>query len=235
MVAKNDLKLIRSLHQKKYRLRHGLFVAEGEKVVRELAASGMEVHAVYSTDPEVYPGATPISETDLKRISALVQPNKVLGVFRIPDAGAPEWNGWVLALDGVRDPGNLGTLIRLADWFGIREVVCSPDTVDCYNPKVLQATMGSLARVRVYYASLEELLPGCGLPAYGASMEGRPAAETSLPSQGVLVLGSESHGISSGVRAILKETVSVPAIGQAESLNVATAGAILLYEIRRCG
>lgn len=233
MVAKNDLKLIRSLHQKKYRTRHGLFLAEGVKVVSELLEGGLEPYRIYSTEPDLLAGAEAVTGAELQKMSALVQPNRTLGVFHIPELHPPAWSGWVLALDGVRDPGNLGTLIRLCDWFGIRELVCSPDTVDCFNPKVLQATMGSLARVGVHYLPLEEVLPQSGLPLFGASMEGAPAASVTLPDKGVLVLGSESHGVSAPVRTLLDQVVCVPAFGQAESLNVATAGAILLYEIKR--
>ena len=236
MVAKRDLKFIKSLHQKKYRSRHGLFLAEGVKLVGELLRSGWKPRELFSTEPvEGVAPASPISEQELKKVSSLVQPNKVLGVFEIPVQPAPDFNGWVLALDGVRDPGNLGTIIRLCDWFGIRDLVCSPDTVDCYNPKVLMATMGSIARVRVHYLPLEEALPESGLPVYGASMEGEALGSFRLPDEGILVMGSESHGISSGVSELVTHTLGIPPFGQgdAESLNVATASAIFLYEIRR--
>ncbi|MBC2839019.1 RNA methyltransferase [Robiginitalea sp. SC105] len=233
MVAKSELKLIRSLHQKKYRTREGLFLAEGVKLVGELLGAGMEAYSLYSTDPGEFPGAREISENDLKKASALVQPNKVIGVFRIPDPVSLSLDGWALALDGVRDPGNLGTIIRLCDWFGIPELLCSPDTVDCYNPKVLQATMGSVARVRIAYQPLPETLDACGLPVYGASMDGSPVGSGTAVQPGILVMGSESHGLSGAVRDRLSQTWAIPAYGQAESLNVATATAILLYEIRR--
>lgn len=236
MVAKKDLKFIKSLHQKKNRARHGLFLAEGMKLVGELLGAGFGVHSLYSTDPGS-PGhrATPISGAELKKVSALVQPNKVLGVFEIPEASPPRFEGWLMALDGVRDPGNLGTIIRLCDWFGVTDLLCSPDTVDCYNPKALMATMGSIARVRVHYLPLEAVLPACGLPVFGASMEGRPLPGAALPKEGVLVLGSESHGVSAPVRALLRDTLSIPSWGGvgAESLNVGTAAGIFLYEIRR--
>lgn len=233
MVAKSEIKDIRRLHQKKYRLLQRRFLAEGIKVVDELLHSDMQCDALYSTDPERYPNASPISEAELRKMSALVQPNTVLGVFRFPEETTPVLQGWTLALDGVRDPGNLGTLIRLCDWFGIEEMVCSPDTVDCFNPKVLQASMGSIARVRLHYLRLEDILSDCHLPVYGASMEGRAAASEALPSKGILVMGSESHGISETVRGLVPTTISIPSHGGAESLNVATAAGILLYEIRR--
>ncbi len=235
MVAKSELKFIRSLQQKKYRQRHGLFVAEGVKLVTELLDSHLKVHAVYATDAGLFPQATPISEAELKALSSLVQPNKVLAVFHIPEPQPLRFEQWVLALDGVRDPGNLGTLIRLCDWFGIGQLLCSPDTVDAYNPKVLQATMGSIARVHLVYAPLPEALEACGVPVYGASMEGQPVGAEPLPEAGVLVMGSESHGLREQVRELLTATLAIPAFGKAESLNVATAAAILLYEIRRQG
>ncbi len=236
MVAKRELKFIKSLHQKKYRSRHGLFLAEGVKLVRELLRAGWKPRELFATEPvSGLSGARPISETGLKKMSALVQPNKVLGVFEMPDLPAPVFQGWLLALDGVRDPGNLGTIIRLCDWFGIRDLLCSPDTVDCYNPKVLMATMGSIARVRVHYGPLKGALSGSGLPVYGASMEGEPLAGFPLPAEGILVMGSESHGISAEVSGVLQGTLGITPFGsgQAESLNVATASAIFLYEIRR--
>lgn len=235
MVAKSELKFIRSLQQKKFRQRHGLFVAEGVKLVSELLDSPLQPQQVYTTDTTLFPRATPVSERELGAMSGLVQPNKVLAVFHTPQPQPLRFDDWVLALDGVRDPGNLGTLIRLCDWFGLGQLLCSPDTVDAYNPKVLQATMGSIARVSLVYAPLPETLSGCGVPVYGASMEGNAVGTEPLPGAGVLVMGSESHGLGDHVRSLLTATVSIPAFGKAESLNVATAAAILLYEIRRRG
>ena len=236
MVAKSELKFIKSLHQKKYRTRHGLFLAEGVKLVGELLQAGWKAHRLYATEGlEDFQDARQISEQSLRAVSTLVQPNRVLGVFEIPRPAAPRMSGWLLALDGVRDPGNLGTIIRLCDWFGIRDVICSPDTVDCYNPKVLMATMGSIARVRLHYGELEGLLSGSGLPLFGASMEGSPVDLFKFPEEGILVMGSESHGISMGVRRRLSGTLAIPSFGGggAESLNVGMASAILLYELRR--
>ncbi|UCE68660.1 MAG: RNA methyltransferase [Flavobacteriaceae bacterium] len=236
MVAKRELKFIKSLHQKKYRSRHGLFLAEGVKLVGELLRSGWEPRQLFTTEPvDGIEGALHISEQDLNKVSALVQPNKVLGIFGIPRPVSPVFEGWLLALDGVRDPGNLGTIIRLCDWFGIRDLLCSPDTVDCYNPKVLMATMGSVARVRVHYMPLEQTLAGSGLPVFGASMEGEPLGSFRMPGEGILVMGSESHGISQGVAPLLQNTLGISPFGkeEAESLNVAAAAAIFLYEIRR--
>jgi len=233
MVAKSDLKYIRSLRQKKFRQTHGMFVAEGVKLVQELLDASFEVTKIYTVSPQEFPGAIAVSDSELKQMSSLVQPNRVLGVFKIPEAATLDFSNWVLALDGIRDPGNLGTLIRLCDWFGITHLICSEDTVDAYNPKVLQATMGSIARVNLHYTSLETALVQCGVPVYGASMEGAALFNLELSQPGVLVMGNESHGLGSGVRKLLTQTISIPAYGNAESLNVATAAAVMLYEIRR--
>lgn len=212
-----------------------MFVAEGVKLVQELINSSFLHHGIYTVDSQMFPDANVISESELKQMSNLVQPNKVLGVFNIPEPEAPDFSNWILALDGIRDPGNLGTLIRICDWFGISDIICSPDTVDAYNPKVLQATMGSIARVKIHYTSLEPLFKSCGRPIYGASMEGGSLFSTSFDEPGILVMGSESHGISPALREILNGVVAIPGFGLAESLNVGTAAAVLLYEIRRQG
>ena len=233
MVAKSELKFIERLHQKKYRNQEGLFLAEGPKVVQEFLNAGWQPRLLYSTQPQHFPQAQHIEAQELSKISTLVQPNEVLGVFPVPDYGKPTTEGWSVALDGIRDPGNLGTLIRLCDWFGIPQLLCSLDTVETYNPKVVQAAMGSLARVRVHNVALAEFLKAGGIPVLGASMEGTPAPSLTYGKKGILVLGSESHGLSASVRACLSETVAIPSHGGAESLNVAMAAGILLYELRR--
>ncbi|MDO6519201.1 TrmH family RNA methyltransferase [Zobellia uliginosa] len=239
MVSKNQIKLVKSLHQKKYRNRHNLFVAEGIKVVSELVASDFKVNAVYSTDAEIEVGAAGlvelVSEVELKKMSALTTPNKVLGVFEIPKARKPDLTGWVLVLDDVRDPGNLGTIIRLCDWFGIEHLVCSLNTVDCYNPKTLQATMGSISRVNIGYTDLPTFLEGVPSDIYGAFMDGVSVYTKAMPESGILVMGNEANGVSKEVEALVSQRISIPQFGKSttESLNVATATAILLNEIRR--
>ena len=201
MVAKNEIKRIRSLHQKKYRSRHGLFLAEGVKLVEELLRSGWQPTELFSTEPlEGISPARPISEEELKKVSSLVQPNKVLGIFEIPTLAAPDFRGWLLALDGVRDPGNLGTIIRLCDWFGIRDLICSPDTVDCYNPKVVQASMGSLSRVKINYLDLPDYLSQTNRSIYGTFMEGESLYSTTFEKDAILVMVNEANGISEEVR-----------------------------------
>ncbi|SIS94532.1 RNA methyltransferase, TrmH family [Zobellia uliginosa] len=239
MVSKNQIKLVKSLHQKKYRNRHNLFVAEGRKVVSELVASDFKVNAVYSTDAEIEVGAAGlvelVSEAELKKMSALTTPNKVLGVFEIPKARKPDLTGWVVVLDDVRDPGNLGTIIRLCDWFGIEHLICSLNTVDCYNPKTLQATMGSISRVNIGYTDLPTFLEGVSVEIYGAFMDGESVYTKTMPESGILVMGNEANGVSKEVEALVSRKISIPQFGKSttESLNVATATAILLNEIRR--
>ncbi|MDO6819998.1 MULTISPECIES: RNA methyltransferase [Zobellia] len=239
MVSKNQVKLVKSLHQKKYRNRHNLFVVEGIKVVQELVHSSFKVNALFSTDVHIDLGTEDVievvSEADLKKMSALTTPNKILGVFEIPETQRPNFDDWVVVLDDIRDPGNLGTIIRLCDWFGIEHLVCSSHTVDCYNPKTLQATMGSISRVNIGYTDILSFLKDAPVDVFGAFMEGENVYGEELPSSGILVMGNEANGISKEVEAMVTKKISIPQFGRSttESLNVATATAILLNEIRR--
>lgn len=239
MVGKKWLKLIKSLQQKKYRNEHQLFFVEGKKVVQELLNAGMEPVRIF-VYPDFLDGFQnlPVEEITpkaLKSISALKNPNGVLGVFTMPRPLATDEKGWMVALDDVRDPGNLGTIVRLCDWYGIRHLICSPYTVDVYNPKVLQATMGSIARVNVVYTGLEKFLSQSHLPIYGAYMDGKVVYEEKLPPAGILVMGNEANGIAVHLEEFIKNRIAIPQYGEAtaESLNVAMATGILLNEIRR--
>ncbi len=239
MVSKNQIKLVKSLHQKKYRNRHNLFVAEGIKVVQELVNSDFKVNSLFSTDPEINLGTTDtieiVAEAELKKMSALTSPNNILGVFEIPQTQKPNFDGWIVVLDDIRDPGNLGTIIRLCDWFGIEHLVCSSNTVDCYNPKTLQATMGSISRVNIGYTDLLTFLHNAPVNVFGAFMEGGSVYKKDMPNSGILVMGNEANGVSKEVEAMVTQKISIPQFGKSttESLNVATATAILLNEIRR--
>lgn len=238
MVTKNQIKLVVSLKQKKYRSQHRLFVVEGEKVVNELLQAGAKPFKVFVDDAVLmgkFKDADVVPSKILKQMSSLTRPNGVLGVFYMTESQKDIVDDWVVVLDAVRDPGNLGTIIRLCDWFGVTQLVCSPDTVDCYNPKVLQATMGSIARVNIVYVDLEDYLQKTNLPIYGAYMDGKPVYEADLAKKGVLVMGNEANGISDKVGQFVTKRISIPQFGgaTAESLNVATATAILLNEIRR--
>ena len=239
MVGKSQIKLIRSLHQKKYRNQKGLFIVEGNKGVKEVLASNIKPYKVFTTDPASFENTKfeydVISENDLKQMSTLKNPSSVLAIFHIPKAKQIDFNDWILVLDDVRDPGNLGTIIRLCDWFGIMHLVCSPQTVDCYNPKVLQATMGSISRVNICYTDIATFLKDCSLPIYGTFMNGISVYSEELPKKGVLIMGNEANGISSEIENIVSQKICIPQFGKktTESLNVATAAGILLNEVRR--
>ncbi|TXD62406.1 RNA methyltransferase [Polaribacter sp. IC066] len=239
-ISKNQLKIITSLSQKKYRQKHNLFIAEGKKVVDELLNSSFVIDTLFATEDFITNISSDrivwVSEKELQKISNLKTPNKVLGIFKIPDERLPEKSGFTVALDAVNDPGNLGTIIRLCDWFGVRQLICSKDTVDCYNQKVVQASMGSLKRVSIKYVALEAYLQETELPTFIADMEGTNVYKTQLPKEAILIIGNEANGISNGVKAIVKNKISIPRFGETqetESLNVATATAILLSEFKR--
>ena len=239
-ISKNQLKLITSLSQKKYRQKHNLFIAEGVKVVREILNSSFEVVQVFATDDFSTSVSDEkivrISETDLKKISSLKTPNNVLGLFKIPEKKVIYQNGLIVALDDINDPGNLGTIIRLCDWFGVSQIICSEKTVDCFNQKVVQASMGSLTRVNIEYLNLSEFLKNTNLPTFIADMNGENVYKSALPKEAILIMGNEANGISKEIKGIAKKTISIPQFGDSqktESLNVATATAILLSEFRR--
>ncbi|NVJ89500.1 MAG: RNA methyltransferase [Flavobacteriaceae bacterium] len=239
-ISKNQLKLITSLSQKKYRQKHKLFLAEGIKVVQEFIDSSFKLHQLFTTtDFEFYNhlnNSISISENNLKKISNLKSPNKVVGLFEIPDDKELVEKDLILALDDINDPGNLGTIIRLCDWFGIKTLVCSNNTVDCYNPKVVQASMGSLTRVSIHYLDLVTFLLQTKLPTFMADMHGENVYKTKLPKAGVLVMGNEANGVSDEIKNIVSNTIAIPRFGTlqaTESLNVATATAILLSEFKR--
>lgn len=236
MVSKNQIKRIISLQQKKYRKESGLFFVEGKKVIQELLDSKFTLEELFVTEPlfENIPQQTLISESDLKKISALTNPNNSLAVFRMPEPKKINEQSIILALDKIRDPGNLGTIIRLCDWFGITDLVCSEDTVDLYNPKVLQATMGSITRVNVSYVNLNLFLTETKLPVFGTFMQGESLYKSQLPQKGIIVMGNEANGISAEIEQLITDKITIPRFGNpTESLNVATATAIILSELKR--
>ncbi|MBF4466680.1 RNA methyltransferase [Flavobacterium sp. LC2016-12] len=240
MVSKNQIKLITGLHQKKQRFANQLFFAEGVKVIQELLQSNFELEHLYTTlnDFEtVQPSKrTFINEQELKKISALATPNSCLAVFKIPAENKIIDSGLIIALDDIRDPGNLGTILRLCDWFGIKQIICSKETVDIYNPKVVQATMGSIARVNVNYIDLKTFITQTKLPVFGTFMDGDNIYKSNLPQNGIIIMGNEANGISAEIEKIVTSRISIPRFGElqkTESLNVATATAIILSEFKR--
>ena len=237
-LSKNHLKLIISLSQKKYRHKYKLFIVEGIKVVQEFLNSSYELEILFSTESSFsyLDSFIEVSEQELKKISSLKTPNKVIALFKIPVEKNSSPSGLIVALDAINDPGNLGTIIRLCDWFGVDQLLCSKETVDCYNTKVVQSSMGSLTRVAISYIDLKEYLTSVSIPIFIADMDGDNIYEMKPPTSAVLVMGNEANGISNSIKQIVSTKISIPRYGNSqltESLNVATATAILLSEFRR--
>ncbi|QMU63253.1 MAG: RNA methyltransferase [Flavobacteriaceae bacterium] len=240
-VSKKHRKLITSLQQKKYRIKYKLFVAEGIKVVSEFLNSSFELDTLFTTGKEHFQVEEKkmvfVGENELKQISRSQSPNAVLGLFKIPDTVNSKNTGLTLVLDGVNDPGNLGTIIRLCDWFGIADLVCSTNTVDCYNFKVVQASMGSLKRVQLHYTDIADYLAVSERPVFIADIKGENIYESAFPEEAILIMGSEANGVSEKIKERVKNSIAIPGFGgsirQTESLNVATAAAILVSEFRR--
>lgn len=242
MLSKNQRQLIRQLQQKKFRNEKKLFIVEGKKSIEEFLSSHFQLEILFhttdfwqkinsiSSEKRVI-----ISAEELQSISFLTNPDQGIAIFRIPKQLPIRSEGFMLALDDIRDPGNLGTIIRLCDWFSVSQIICSRQSVDCFNPKVVQATMGSLTRVSVVYTDLREFLQNTDLPVFASVLNGENVYKKQLPSQGILVLGNEANGISPEIIAICSEKITIPQFGnqKTESLNVAMASAILLSEFKR--
>ncbi|MEJ8844054.1 RNA methyltransferase [Lacibacter sp. H375] len=244
MLSKNEVKYIQSLGHKKRRDEERLFLMEGSKIVAELLANyPSQIVRLYATETFFNQHTSAkqiqqhhiISEDELARISQLQTPNQALALvnyFPTDEIVLPATE-WILALDGIRDPGNMGTIIRLADWFGIRTVICSPDSADIYNPKVVQATMGSIMRVTIVEKELGGFLKDQQLPVVGAVLGGKELSSFGFPKAGILVIGNESNGIREDVMALLTDKLMIPRFGEAESLNAAIATSIFLWELKR--
>lgn len=246
MISKNLIKLIKSLEQKKFRLREKLFVAEGPKVVGDIMVSKRPQRLIatrqwyekHQIEEDVL-----VAEEELRKVSFLQHPQEVIALFPLPEISSFDYNSLrndlVLALDDVQDPGNLGTIIRLADWFGIEQITCSLGTADAFSPKVVQATMGSIARVNLHYTDLPSFLEnlGDGFPIYGTFLNGTNVYEQELSKSGVIIMGNEGKGISKEVERYVNKRLFIPSYPAerptAESLNVAIATAITCAEFRR--
>ena len=244
MLNKTHTKYIQSLHHKKFRDELGEFIAEGPKVVLELLDS-REFVCIYIVAIESwveanekllqkYPGPQvfAVKDFELEKISLLTTANNVLAVFKKKATAAffPE-NKITLVLDGIQDPGNFGTIIRTADWFGIENIVCSPASADMYNPKVVQSTMGSLSRINIVYTKIEELLQQTGINKYAAALHGTPVNDCKKLTEAVIIIGNEGKGISQAVMQLANEKITIPRIGEAESLNAAVATGIILAQV----
>ena len=236
MLTNSDSKLINSLVKKKFRQKYNKFTVEGVKIIQELLKNDYAIDKIYTT--ELFETNTDvnqilISEAELKKISQLVQPNTALALCEIPKEKNLNLNGLILALDDVRDPGNLGTIIRLADWFGIEQILCSHQTVDLYNQKVIQSTMASFTRVQVNYVDLKEIFSTYENPILGTFMDGNNIYKTDLPSDAIIIMGNEANGISDELIPFITDKITIPRFGnlqQTESLNVAMATGIILSE-----
>ncbi|MCO5948647.1 TrmH family RNA methyltransferase [Mucilaginibacter flavidus] len=245
MLSKSQISLLKSLQNKKERKEYGQFLVEGYKSVIEFINSPYKIEAIYHTasfDPKVLKLSQKInlyniSVTDIEKISSLKTPQEVIALVKIPQH-SPLNNQklrqkFSLVLDGVQDPGNMGTIIRTADWFGIEDIVCSDDTVDAYNPKVVQASMGSLARVNVHYVDLSTVLPQVGLPVFGAMLNGENIYKTNFGDEGLIIMGNEGNGLRPEIERLINKAVTIPRAGKAESLNVGIATALFCAEISR--
>ncbi|WP_341224473.1 RNA methyltransferase [uncultured Arcticibacterium sp.] len=238
-LSKQKQKYIQSLHIKKYRQQFGHFIVEGQKSLEELAKSDFDVKEVYLTEKGSELRITNAeinlcSEKDIEKVSSFRSNNYGVAVVACkPNLKPTVKKEWVLALDEIRDPGNLGTIIRIADWYGINKIICSENTVELYNPKVISSTMGSFGRVNCFYTNLSEYLTELNLPVYGAYLNGQNIHQLSFPESGVLLMGSESHGISAELKETVSNKITIPAFGKAESLNAGVATAVILDNIRR--
>jgi RNA methyltransferase, TrmH family len=241
VVSRSQVKYIQSLSHKKFRDEAGVFVAEGPKIVGELLQMpGMRCRQIYAVKPWIASAARfsgmpvqEVGEPELERLSALATPNQVLAVFEKPVFPPPDFNkGITVVLDGIQDPGNLGTLVRIADWFGLAAVVCSGDSADVFNAKAIQSTMGSVGRVPVLYADPVAVVSGYfGMPVFAAVLGGRDLYTMERVDRGWIVIGNESKGIRAALLELATERVTIPGAGRAESLNAAVAGGIVLSHL----
>ena len=245
MLSKSQISLLKSLQHKKDRTEHGLFLVEGYKSVIEFINSSYQVEAIYHTASFASKmlnlsqkiNLYNISVTEIEKISSLKTPQQVIALVKIP--AWPALNNakfkkkFSLVLDGIQDPGNMGTIIRTADWFGIGNIICSEDTVDVYNPKVVQASMGSLSRINVHYTNLASVLHHANLPVFGAMLNGENIYNTDFGAEGLIVMGNEGNGLRPEIEKLINKAVTIPRTGSAESLNVAIATALFCSEIKR--
>ena len=239
MLSKATIKFIKSLQVKKYRKQEQCFVIEGAKSVQELLASDFELVKLIGTRDFLSGITIPtnaevieVTESTLESLGEFQTNRSALAVARMkPNEIHSDEYG--ILLDDIRDPGNLGTIIRTADWYGINKVIASPDTADFYSSKVITSTMGSFTRVQFYYTPLDSYLTACKVPVYGAFLEGRNVHEVSFAKGGILIIGSESHGISTGLERFITERITIPRYGAAESLNAAIAAAVICDNLRR--
>jgi len=245
MLSKSQISLLKSLQFKKERELNGSFLVEGYKSIQEFLNSSFQIEALYFTasfDSNLMKlsqkiNCIEISISEMEKISSLKSPQQIAALVKIPKL--PPLNNvylkqkFSLVLDGIQDPGNMGTIIRIADWFGIKNIICSNDTVDVFNPKVVQASMGSLSRINVFYKDIKSIILSAGLPVFGALLAGENIYQTEFGTEGLLVMGNEGNGISAEIEQLITHAITIPRVGMAESLNVGIATAIFCSEITR--
>lgn len=232
MLSQSDIKYINSLKIKKYRKKYSEFIAEGDKIIKELIDEGLEVVHIYSIHPTMqHNKLVQVQEQQLNKITALQKHHNSLAVFKIPAFGNQIQDEWVLMLDDIQDPGNMGTIIRTCDWFGINKIICSDGCVDAWNPKVVQASMASVGRVQVIEANLDTLIHDYPMPIYGAVLNGKNYREQRFDKKGYILIGNEGHGINASLQQKISFPITIPKIGKAESLNAAIATALILDKL----
>ena len=245
MISNAQQKLIQSLTQKKYRKKNKLFLAEGVKIVNEILFSAYKIHSIFGVADWLADNSgklhnthiqeiVEVDEKELKKISNLRTANKVLAVVHMPEQDINLNSNLIIMLDSIRDPGNMGTIIRIADWYGIDTIICSEDCADIYNPKVIQASMGSFLRIQHAYENLQEILSSnSDRNSYGAFLEGESVHTCNFQKPAFLLIGNESNGIQKELQPLIKQKISIPKFGEAESLNASVATAIILDNMRR--
>lgn len=242
MISKNQIKFIQSLKIKKYRIQHNYFIAEGPKLAQDIIHSSLKVVQLFALESWLKNNANlleerkinfeSISEKELDRVSFLRSPNKVLVQVEIPEQKNYEnHSGYALLLDNINDPGNLGTIIRIADWFGIEDIILSEGCADPYNPKTIQSTMGSIARIQLYKEDLASVITSSDMPVYAADLSGDDIAKTTFAENAMLIIGSESHGINADIIGLATKKIKIMGNGSAESLNAAIATGIICHQI----
>jgi TrmH family RNA methyltransferase len=234
MISQLEIKHINALKIKKYRSKNSEFIAEGDKIIKELIDAGLEVVHIYTIQPSSFNNLSckVVNEAELSKITALKNHHQSLAVFKIPDYKLTvSKEEWILLLDDIQDPGNMGTIIRNCDWFGIQKIICSDGCVDAYNPKVVQASMASLGRVQIIEADLKNIIETNHLPVYGAVLNGKNYHEQSFTEKGFILIGNEGHGIREELLQKITHPITIPGKGNAESLNAAIATALILDKL----
>ncbi len=243
MLSRNEVKYIQSLCHKKQRQQEGIFIAEGPKIIEEILLSNYRIIKIYAIEGEAeyysasHSNVVAITENELKNISVLQTPNKVLALVeqKKEEKQFDLHNQWTLMLDDIQDPGNFGTIIRIADWFGIKNIICSNGTADLYNPKVIQSTMGSFTHVNIFYKDLRSFLQNNVITVYGAVLNGTNIFSVNKNTEGVVLIGNEGKGINKELQQFINQPVTIPKIGNAESLNAAIATGIIISQLLNIG